>query len=276
MSGIIIKELPKLNKPLLIAGFKGWGNALNIADGMTNLLIKQLKGQAFADLDPDVFYNYEQTRPVAKIESGILKQLTLPGGSFYYTTAHQGRDLIIMEGHEPSFCWMQFTNEFLDMAKTLGVETIITLGGLYDHVVHSERVISAMTTNDQLLEELRRKGVEPINIYDPCAIHSLIQWEGFKRGFECASIWCHCPFYLEGSTHYGLVITLANLLVRLFGLRISTIELEEKWTEANLQIQQLIEDNYELKEMIDELQSKQKTELKNQKVVNLKDFLKLR
>jgi hypothetical protein len=37
--GIQIKELPQLRKPLLIAGFDGWTNALNVGNGMVAYLI---------------------------------------------------------------------------------------------------------------------------------------------------------------------------------------------------------------------------------------------
>ena len=56
--GIQIKELPQLEKPLLIAGFNGWGNALNISDGLVSYLIRHFKARSFADLTPDIFYRY--------------------------------------------------------------------------------------------------------------------------------------------------------------------------------------------------------------------------
>ena len=40
--GIHIKELPQLKNPLLIAGFDGWGNALNISNGMAGYLIRRM------------------------------------------------------------------------------------------------------------------------------------------------------------------------------------------------------------------------------------------
>ena len=57
--GIHIKELPQLKNPLLIAGFDGWGNALNISNGMASYLIRRMNAQHFADLDPDTLGRHE-------------------------------------------------------------------------------------------------------------------------------------------------------------------------------------------------------------------------
>ncbi|MBT8371440.1 MAG: hypothetical protein HKO68_19400, partial [Desulfobacterales bacterium] len=72
-TGIHITELPQLNDPLLIAGFDGWGNALNISKGMVSFLIRHFGAQHFADLDADTFYNYDGLRPRVNIEEGVLQ-----------------------------------------------------------------------------------------------------------------------------------------------------------------------------------------------------------
>ena len=80
--GIDIEKLPELNKPLLIAGFDGWGNALDISKGMVTHLIHKLQAEPFAKIDPDTFYRYDETRPRVNIEEGVLKSLLPPGGTF--------------------------------------------------------------------------------------------------------------------------------------------------------------------------------------------------
>ena len=78
--GIDIKKLPQLEKPLLIAGFEGWGNALKISSGMAAYLVRKLNAEQFATLNSDPFYRFDEARPMVKIEEGLLKQVTPPGG----------------------------------------------------------------------------------------------------------------------------------------------------------------------------------------------------
>ena len=101
--GIHIKKLPQLEEPLLIAGFDGWGNALNISNGMASYFIRHFKAHQFADLNPDIFYRYDEQRPRVVIEDGLLKTLASPGGSFYaaVTEADQS-DIVILNADEPN------------------------------------------------------------------------------------------------------------------------------------------------------------------------------
>ena len=62
-TGIHITELPELNNPILIAGFDGWGNALNVSEGMATYLIGKLNARKFARLNPDVFYRFDESLP---------------------------------------------------------------------------------------------------------------------------------------------------------------------------------------------------------------------
>ena len=52
--GIHITEHPRLNRPILIAGFDGWGNALDISIGMVDYLIRRFGAEYFGGLDPDL------------------------------------------------------------------------------------------------------------------------------------------------------------------------------------------------------------------------------
>jgi proteasome assembly chaperone (PAC2) family protein len=48
--GIHIKELPELKNALLIAGFDGWGNAMDLSRAMASYLIRKLEAKYFAIL----------------------------------------------------------------------------------------------------------------------------------------------------------------------------------------------------------------------------------
>ena len=101
-SAIQIDKLPELKNPLLIAGFEGWGNALKISSGMSDYLVRKFRAQRFAEINPDLFFRYDEMRPVVHIEEGTLKSVIPPGGTFYAAqTASGGRDLVILKSDEP-------------------------------------------------------------------------------------------------------------------------------------------------------------------------------
>jgi proteasome assembly chaperone (PAC2) family protein len=281
--GIKIKQWPKLKKPMLIAGFDGWGNALKISSGMATYLVRKLKGQQFAAIDPDTYYRYDETRPLVRIEDGILHGMSPPAGAYYAAaTASEANDVVILKADEPNLRWYQFIEEMFSLCRKLGVETIITLGSMYDNVLHTDRVISGIASTKTHIDELKAKNVNPISYQGPSAIHSIIQQEGPKNGFSCMSLWSHCPFYLQGTTHFGLLAHLGTLLASMGGFDLDIKDLEDSWQGLNEQIQELIKNNAEVKAIISELR---KTKIRgssenlrgsirtDEKVIDIKDFL---
>jgi proteasome assembly chaperone (PAC2) family protein len=281
---IHIDRLPELNDPLLIAGFDGWGNALNVSKAMASYLIGKLKAERFAKINPETFYSFDKSRPLVNIEQGSLKGISPPGGSFYAAkTGPDENDLVILKANEPNLHWLHFAAEIFSVCDKLGVKTFISLGSMYDNVLHSDRIISGIASNETLLNKLKQKDVLPINYRGPGAIHSTLHSEAAKRGFQCISLWCHCPYYLEGATHFGLLSHLGSLLSFLGGFTLNIEEVETSWKELNRQIQGLIETNPELEAMISGLRkakvrgswaSMGDSVKKGEKVIHLTDFLK--
>jgi len=281
--GIHIKELPKLKNPLLIAGFDGWGNALNISKGMANYLIRRMKAKHFADLDPDTFYRYDDQRPQVSIEGGILKSFRSPGGSFYAAQTGAGQsDLVILKADEPNLRWFQLADQLFSICQKLGIHTIITLGSMYDNVLHTDRIVSGVASTEDVVSRLMESGINPIDYQGPSAIHTIIHSEGSKRGFECISLWSHCPYYLQGTTHFGLLSHIGGIIAKLANFQIDTPDLEANWKKLKEQINQLIDGNSELQSLISSLRkekvkgtttSLKGTLISNKKIINLKDFL---
>jgi proteasome assembly chaperone (PAC2) family protein len=280
--GIQIEKLPDLKNPLLIAGFDGWGNALKISSGMAAYLIRKFKAQRFAEINPDLFFRYDEMRPVVHIEEGVLKSLTPPAGTFYAAqTAPEGRELVILKSDEPQLRWSGFVEELFDLCRRLNIHSIITMGSMYDHVLHTDRFVSAIASDPAMISRLREKGVNSISYQGAGAIHSSIHAEALKRNYTCISLWCHCPLYLQGTTHFGILAHLGKLLASLGGFEINTEDLEGSWEKLNTQIENLIDNNAELQAVVKELRKAKtrgsntaiKGAVKDEKIINIQDFL---
>ena len=281
--GISIKEWPSLTRPIVIAAFDGWGDALDISTGMATYLIQKLRAKLFAKLNPDAFYRYDESRPLVSIDNGSLKTLSTPGGSFY--AAHTGsgkKDIIILKANEPSLRWFHFADEFFSLCERMGADTLITLGSMLDNVLHTDRIVSGLASSEELSQRLKQKNVALISYHGPSAVHSIIHSEGQKRKFECVSLWCHCPYYLQGTTHFGILAHLGSLIASLGEFELDTEDLEENWKMLDDQLQGLIENNPKLQAIIKEIR-KAKVRVswegmkdsikKDGKVISLKNFL---
>lgn len=282
-AGIHIQELPQLIKPVLIAGFDGWGNALNISNGLAAYLVRRLEAKKFADLDPDTFYRYDEQRPVVDIVEGKLNTLKPPRGSFYAVeTAEDQSDLVILKATEPSLRWFQFVEILFSICQKLQVRNVITIGSMYDNVLHTDRILSGIASSPEMLAQLNQKRINSISYQGPSAIHSIIQSEGTKKGFDCISLWSHCPYYLQGTTHFGILSYLGQLIAELANFQLDTLDLQANWKKLEDQINTLVESNLELQSLISNLRKEKvkgsAANLKGaaksgEKIINLQDFL---
>ena len=275
-----IEYLPQLTDPLFIAGFEGWGNALDLSRGMVDYLIKKLDAKPFGRMNPDIFYRFDETRPTVEIKNGLLEVLKPPDGSLYVVQRGlAGRDIIILKAVEPHLRWQQFVDTLLSLCDRTGVKMIISLGSMYDNVLHTDKLVSALASNVTLLDALKEKRVNPVNYRGPTAIHTTIHAEAQNRGFESISLWCHCPYYLQGTTHFGLLSHLGALLSSWGDFDLDTSELEATWEELNKQIQGLIDKNPELQTMVNDIRKAKvkgswDVTKKGDKIIHFEDFLK--
>jgi proteasome assembly chaperone (PAC2) family protein len=271
---------PDLSEPLFIAGFDGWGNALDISIGLVDYLVRKLGAKPFGKINPDLFYRFDDKRPIVNIEGGILKNIEPPGGLLYVAGGNMvGRDIIILGAMEPHLRWFRFIDTILTLCQSRGVKTIVSIGGMYDNVLHTDSIISALASSEELLAELKERKVLSINYKGPGAIHSTIHSEARRRGFESICLWAHCPYYLQGTTHFGLLSHLGLLLSEWGGFNLETEELALTWRELSKQIQTIIDKNPELQGVIRDLRKAkvsglwegQKTQ---KKIIQFEDFLK--
>jgi proteasome assembly chaperone (PAC2) family protein len=282
IEGIRIQVKPEVFSPVCIAGFNGWGNALDVSRGLVTYLVKRLSLKAFGDLVPDVFYRYDESRPHVSIEDGVLKQFSLPGGQLFEGRATPGGpDLVILKADEPTLAWRQFASDFLDLIESLGANTLITIGSMYDEVLPSERLISAMASDASMLTDLSRFQVVPISYTGPSAVHGILQAMAGRRKISCVSLWAHCPYYIQGVTHYGLMSQLVRIICSFAGCDFDTKDLDEKWEKVSEQIQEAVEESPKLQEIVESLKKdRQRGSLKvvrgmvdtSGKVVDLRDF----
>lgn len=281
---ILLDHLPQVEEPVLIAGFGGWGNALDVSKGMVSYLVRKLNAEPFARLNPDLFYRFDETRPQVRIKEGTLVELSPPGGTFFRAVVPgTRRHLVLLEAGEPSFAWLGFAEAFYALCERLGVHLVVTLGSMYDSVLHSDRIISGLASTGELMDWLRTRDVIPIDYQGPSAIHSLIIQEGLKRGIGAVSLWCHCPYYLQGATHFGLLAELCSVLGTLGGFSLETEELEIAWRELNRQIQSLVERSPDLQSLIAQVkqgrvkgswENVKEASRRGDKVISIMDFLK--
>lgn len=285
MEDILYSEKPNLHKPYLIIGFEGWPNAAEVSSFTLQHLIDHLKAKKFASIPMENFYQLSSLRPMAVIKEGRLLDLKFPGNHFYYVKNPLSHDLILFYGMEPHLRWNIFADLVLDLAETLDVHQILTIGGTYDYIPHTyPPVVSALFNHEELRQKVLGLGLGLTEYSGPISIHTFILEKAQKRGMKAVSLWGHAPQYLQ-TKNIKVACSVLKKLMDWIKMELDLSELENASHYFDQQVNHLVEQDPKLQEVISKLEevykgskniqpSQKEKGTKEDKVVYIQAFLK--
>ena len=185
-----------LRAPALVCAFKGWNDAGESATSALTFIAGSLGAEAFAQIDPEEFVDFQATRPMVRLEDGITRTIDWPEFEVHAVRIPRApRDLILLSGPEPAFRWRTFTKTVVDLAEALDVQMAVLLGALLADVPHSRPVsVTAHATDPGLIQRL---ALQPPTYEGPTGIvgvlHQALPGRGPARprrcGRRCRTTW---------------------------------------------------------------------------------------
>ena len=138
---IELEDLPDLHDAVMIAAFEGWNDAGEAASAVVEHLAEIWDAEVVAALDPEDYYDFQVNRPRVLLENGRRRISWRTAGA--RGDEHlAGRDVVLVQGVEPSFRWRAFAIELMEPAQAADVSMVITLGALMADVAHSRPIPS--------------------------------------------------------------------------------------------------------------------------------------
>ena len=255
MDALKIQELPSLRKPILIAAFAGWPDAAEVASGSARYLARKLRARRFAEIDPEEFYVFTETRPNTIILAPGQRALEWPANEFFSWTNPDGEhDLVILQGREPNLNWREYVEIVLDLAKRLDVSQVIALGGTYDAVSHRGQVsLSGHATNETLTERLAEFGITASGYEGPSSVQSALLDACRERDITAASLWGHAPHYVRAAPNPKVSHAMLKVLRTLLGVDFDISELYTQGEALEQKVDAAMLENPELRDYIDQL-----------------------
>ena len=255
---IELEGVPELIDPVMVAAFEGWNDAGDAASTAVAHLDREWKGEVFAALDAEDYYDFQVNRPTVWLDDGVRK-ITWPTTrlSVVRIGGDKPRDLVLVRGIEPSMRWRSFCNEILGFAHELGVEMVVILGALLGDTPHTRPVpVSGVTSDPDLartmdLEETRYEG--------PTGIVGILQEACTHAGVPAVSLWAAVPHYVSQPPNPKATLALLNRLEDLIDLRIPLGELPEDARAWQLGVDQLAAEDSEVAEYVQTLEEARDT-----------------
>lgn len=255
---IELEGVPELIDPVMVAAFEGWNDAGDAASTAVEHLDTEWKGEVFAALDAEDYYDFQVNRPTVFMEDGARK-ITWPTTrlSVVRVGGERPRDLVLVRGIEPSMRWRSFCNELLGFAHELGVELVVVLGALLGDTPHTRPVpVSGVTSDPDLARTME---LEESKYEGPTGIVGILQEACTHAGVPAVSLWAAVPHYVSQPPNPKATLALLNRLEDLIGLRIPLGELPEDARAWQLGVDQLAAEDSEVAEYVQSLEEARDT-----------------
>jgi proteasome assembly chaperone (PAC2) family protein len=253
MSELHVSFRPELRRPVLIAAFRGWNDGGQGATLGAGYLAKLWDAERFAEIDAESFYDFQAQRPQVSLEEGVTRKLTWPENAFFHAAVPGlDRDSVILLGTEPNLRWRTFAGLVVDLAQSLGVELVVTLGSLLADVPHTRPApVTAAASDPAMMDEL---GLEPSRYEGPTGIVGVLLDGCRAAGLPSLSLWAAVPHYVSLAPSPRAALALSRRLGELLGAEIDLAELERASDEYSEQVSEAVSADAETSAYVEELE----------------------
>jgi proteasome assembly chaperone (PAC2) family protein len=248
-----IHSRPELEKPVLLAAFRGWNDGAQAASLAAGYLAKTWDAEQFAEIDPEDFFDFQATRPHVSLEDGLTRRIEWPETGFYHTRPEGlDRDVVLLLGIEPNLRWRTFTELVVGLASELEVELMITLGALLADVPHTRPApVTGSASDSELVERL---GLSASRYEGPTGIVGVLHDACREADIPSASLWAAVPHYVSLTPSPRAAVALCERLGSLIGVDIDVEELEEAAQSYEEQVSEAVASDEETASYVEELE----------------------
>ena len=197
----------ELVRPVMISALAGWVDAASAGTGAAARLASE--GRTIATFDPDALFDYRSQRPILDIVDGVMNKTVWPEVALRHSVVG-GRDLLVLSGLEPDLAWKRFSEGVADLARSLGVERLVTFGSVPAAVPHTLPPPILMTASDvELLKDEPRRPDGLLRV--PAAAVSIVDQAVSARGIPTVGFFVQVPHYVSGTYPSGVLALLTRL-----------------------------------------------------------------
>jgi proteasome assembly chaperone (PAC2) family protein len=243
----------RLRAPALICAFKGWNDAADAASSALTFVGEALGARRFATIDPEEFYDFQNTRPMIKLVDGTARTVQWPEVEIYEARIPRApRDLILVTGSEPSYRWRTFTSLIVDLAEAIGVQMVVTLGALLADVPHTRAVSVTGFASDPGL--VNRLGLQQSSYEGPTGIVGVLHAACEAAGMPSASLWAAVPHYIAATPNPKAALALVRKLEGLVGVAVDALELENAAADYERQVNAAVQSDPDVQAFVERLE----------------------
>jgi predicted ATP-grasp superfamily ATP-dependent carboligase len=242
-----------LRAPALICAFTGWNDAGDAASAGLQYLGASLQATRFARIDPEDFYDFQATRPKIRLVDGRTRSIEWPEVEVYAAHVPRApRDLVLIQGAEPSMRWRSFCRLIVDLAEALGTQLVVTLGALLADVPHTRPVaVTGIASERSLVDRL---GFQHTSYEGPTGIVGVLHDACTKAGMPSSSLWASVPHYVAAAPNPKAALALVRKFEGLASMAVDASALEEAAEDYERQVSAAVASDPDVKAFVERLE----------------------
>ncbi|MGI9100217.1 MAG: PAC2 family protein [Solirubrobacteraceae bacterium] len=242
-----------LRAPALVCAFSGWNDAGDAASAALTFIGESLGAERFARIDPEDFYDFQSTRPHIRFTEDRAREVTWPGIEIFAARVPRApRDLILVQGPEPSMRWRSFCQHIIDLAEALGTQLVVTMGALLADVPHTQPVgITGLASDEALVKKL---GLAEATYEGPTGIVGVLHTACSAAGLPSASLWASVPHYVAAAPNPKAALALVRKVEGLVAVAVDATDLENATTEYERQVGLAVQSDPEVQAFVERLE----------------------
>jgi predicted ATP-grasp superfamily ATP-dependent carboligase len=242
-----------LRAPAMVCAFQGWNDAGDAASSAVSFLASALGAKRFAQIDSEDFYDFQANRPTIKLDGREHREITWPGVEIFEARAPRApRDLVLVQGVEPSMRWRSFCANLVDLAEALGVQVVVSLGALLGDVPHTRPVAMTGHASDPAL--LERLGIGSSVYEGPTGIVGVLHAACADAGLPAASLWAAVPHYVAAAANPKAALALLRRMEVLIGVSVDVSELESAAGDYERQVGLAVQSDPDIQAFVERLE----------------------
>jgi predicted ATP-grasp superfamily ATP-dependent carboligase len=242
-----------LRAPAMVCAFQGWNDAGDAASSAVSFLASALDARRFAQIDSEEFYDFQSNRPSVRFNDEHEREIVWPKVEVLEAHAPRApRDLVLVQGVEPSMRWRAFTGHIVDLAEALGVQVVVSLGALLGDIPHTRPVaLSGHATDPALMERL---GMHASTYEGPTGIVGVLHQACAQAGLPSASLWAGVPHYVAAASNPKAALALLRRVEGLIGVSVDVSELESAAGDYERQVGLAVQSDPDIQAFVERLE----------------------
>ena len=272
MGVLHVDAMPRLRRPVLVVAIVGWVDAGESGARAAAGLGTQLDGgRVFARYELEDLVDLQQTRPTVALVEGGGRRVAWP--TIEFVAGRAGRDVVCCIGPEPSLRWPTVTRELVELARNLGVERAIGLGGMPAVVSHRQPVPILATATDGAVA--KETGAIRADYHGVTGLQTVLQVALGEAGIPAIGLWAQVPHYVSATPSPPAVRALLERLRDVAGISLDLSSLDAQVQDYTARVEEGLADRPDVAELVTAIEEQERGEVSGDEIAaEIEQFLR--